>query len=137
MNQGKLLNIFNYLDGGGEIVVFNYDFFRKSLNVVINVLDNSVEQVYNITFKNISSFYINNGPGDSRLDYELVSDVEFWELSSIGFIKEGIGLQRISSSNSLFDDYYSNSTFFLEIYNTLILIESHSLEINEEQYTIP
>ncbi|MEC0282081.1 YxiG family protein [Terribacillus saccharophilus] len=136
MNLKKLSIILDYIDSGGEIVDFKYDFFQKSLKLVVKVLEDNVEQVFSIIFKNISSLYINNSPGESRLDFDLVSDVEFWELSSIGYIKEGVG-QSLYSSYGLFDDYGSNANFFLEIYNTLILLESHLLEINEEQYIIP
>ncbi|MCM3226611.1 YxiG family protein [Terribacillus saccharophilus] len=136
MNLKKLTIILNYLDGGGEIVDFKYDFFQKSLKLVVKVFEDNVEQVFSMIFKNISSLYINNGPGESRLDFDLVSDVEYWELSSIGYIEEAVD-QSLYSSNGLFDDYGSNATFFLEIYNTLVLVESRLLEINGEQYIIP
>nr|WP_318539414.1 hypothetical protein [Terribacillus saccharophilus] len=136
MNLKKLTIILNYLDGGGEIVDFKYDFFQKSLKLVVRVFEDNVEQVFSMIFKNISSLYINNGPGESRLDFDLVSDVEYWELSSIGYIEEAVD-QSLYSSNGLFDDYGSNATFFLEIYNTLVLVESRLLEINGEQYIIP
>lgn len=90
MNLKKLTIILNYLDGGGEIVDFKYDFFQKSLKLVVKVFEDNVEQVFSMIFKNISSLYINNGPGESRLDFDLVSDVEYWELSSIGYIEEAV-----------------------------------------------
>ncbi len=110
MNLKKLTIILDYLDGGGEIVNYKYDFLQKSLTSCESIEDN-VEQVFSIIFKNISSLYINNGPGESRLDFDLVSDVRFWELSSIGYIKEGVG-QSLYSSNGLFDDYLIECKLF-------------------------
>lgn len=134
--KDEIQNELNALWAG---VIKSYEFdilhHRISLNVV--VIENGQNSNHHITFKGVSSYHFYHDSGERRLCYLEPDNDDYLELTSIQYFKNGIGnIYTESSSEKWAKKYYSNANFTLEIWNSMLFIESNKIILNDIEYDL-
>lgn len=121
----------------GVIDSYEIDILKHLIKFNITVLENGERTSYCILFKGVSSYHFYEDSQEQRLNPIEPDEGDYSELTSINFIKNGIGNIKIEASTERWvEQYYSNANFILEIWNSMLFIEAKCIAINGVEYEV-
>ena len=121
----------------GVVDFYEIDILKHLIKFNITVLENGERTSYCILFKGVSSYHFYEDSQERRLNPIEPDEGDYSELTSINFIKNGIGNIKIEASTDRWvEQYYSNANFVLEIWNSMLFIEAKYITINGVEYEV-
>lgn len=133
----KIQNKLNEL-WAGIIDFYKFDIFNHTITLDVTVIENGEEKKYNVKFKGVSAYHFYENSGEERINLLELDEGDYLELTSIQFYESGVGDIRIKSETEKWaEQYYSNSNFILEIWESILFIEASSIIINDvDEYNV-
>lgn len=131
-------NIQTHLDALSEGVIKDYaiDILHNLITFNVTVIENGINSNYKVQFFNVSAYHFYNNIGDKRLILNEPDNDDYLELTSIQYLSGGVGNFAVQSKENWANQYYSNANFALEIWNSMLFIESSKIMINNVQFDL-
>jgi hypothetical protein len=107
-----------------------FDIFKHSLTINIKVFEN---QKHKLLFEGVSAFFFANDIKNRRFN---ITDWENAELSEIHYITTMDDLITYKNEIEGFPEYEASANFFIEIWNSIFLIEAKVINIDDEKYIV-
>ena len=115
----------------------NIDMLDNSISIGLEVIENGNFSRHTITFREVSSYFYLNNIGESRLNIHQVEESDYLELTSINYLKDGIGQIKVDSTTEKWVNQCSASAnFVLEIWSKVLFVEAQKIMVDEEEYNI-
>lgn len=128
--MSELIETLNLL-WAGTIKRIDFNLLKHSISLEIEVIENASVLKYEVIFEGVSAYFFSNNEGDERLQIEPYDEGDYLELTSIHYIKEGIGNIIIESQREKWTkNWYASANFVLEIWSSYLFIEAKSLSVN-------
>ena len=132
----KIQNKLNEL-WAGVIDFYKFDILNHAITFNITVIENGKEEKYSIKFKGVSSYHFYEDSEEQRINPLEPDDGDYLELISIQFYENGVGdITTKSETEKWAEQYYSNSNFVLEIWNSMLFIEASNVILNDIEYKV-
>ncbi|MEK5058709.1 MULTISPECIES: hypothetical protein [unclassified Paenibacillus] len=127
---------------GGVIKEIDFDLLSNSIQINLDVVENGEVNNHSLKFEKVSAHYFVRNNGSERLNYfnedNDHDNSSYLELTSIDYYENGIGKLSVnSSSESWVTEYYSSANFAIEIWSSMLFIESNTLIIDGVQFNLP
>lgn len=121
----------------GTIKTIDFNLLNHSIFLEIEVFENANVFKYEVIFEGVSAFYFSQNEGDNRLQTPLYDEGDYLELTSIHYVKEGIGNILIESPREKWTkNWYASANFILEIWSSHLFIEAKSLSVNGRKFQV-
>lgn len=134
--MSELIETLNLL-WAGTIKRIDFNLLKHSISLEIEVIENISAFKYEVTFEGVSSYFFSNNEGDERLKINTYDEGDYLELTSIHYVKEGIGDIIIESQREKWTkNWYASANFVLEIWSSQLLIEAKSLSVNGRKFQV-
>lgn len=132
----KIQNKLNEL-WAGVIDFYKFDILNHAITFNVTVIENGKEEKYSIKFKGVSSYHFYEDSEEERINPLDPDDGDYLELTSIQFYENGVGdITTKSETEKWAEQYYSNSNFVLEIWNSMLFIEASNIILNDIEYKL-
>lgn len=132
----KIQNKLNEL-WAGVIDFYEFDILNHAITFNVTVIENGKEEKYSIKFKGVSSYHFYEDSEEQRINPLEPDDGDYLELTSIQFYENGVGdITTKSETEKWAEQYYSNSNFVLEIWNSMLFIEASNIILNDIEYKV-
>lgn len=132
----KIQNKLNEL-WAGVIDFYEFDIRNHSITFNITVIENGKEEDYSVKFKGVSSYHFYEDSEEQRINQIEPDEGDYLELTSIQFYENGIGdITTKSETEKWVEQYYSNSNFVLELWNSMLFIEANNIILNDVEYKV-
>lgn len=132
----KIQNKLNEL-WAGVIDFYEFDILNHAITFNVTVIENGKEEKYSIKFKGVSSYHFYEDSEEQRINPLEPDDGDYLELTSIQFYENGLGdITTKSETEKWAEQYYSNSNFVLEIWNSMLFIEASNIILNDIEYKV-
>lgn len=132
----KIQNKLNEL-WAGVIEFYKFDILNHVITFNVTVIENGKEEKYSIKFKGVSSYHFYEDSEEERINPLDPDDGDYLELTSIQFYENGVGdITTKSETEKWAEQYYSNSNFVLEIWNSMLFIEASNIILNDIEYKV-
>lgn len=132
MDYNKLLPLLNKL-GSSKLEKIYINIPKEVISMDIKT-KNDLDNIYNIIFEEVNSFYFVNEEGKILNNLPLDSSY----LNSIGYYQNGVGefICVDSQNDEIRDEDVSLPNFAIEMLNSAMFIEARSIKINDKTYRV-
>jgi hypothetical protein len=132
----KIQNKLNEL-WAGVIDFYEFDILNHAITFNVTVIENGKEEKYSAKFKGVSSYHFYEDSEEQRINPLEPDEGDYLELTSIQFYENGVGdITTKSETEKWAEQYYSNSNFVLEIWNSMLFIEASNIILNNVEYKL-
>lgn len=132
----KIQNKLNEL-WAGVIDFYEFNILNHTITFNVTVVENGKEEKYDIKFKGVSSYHFYEDSEEQRINPQEPDDGDYLELTSIQYYENGVGnITTKSEAEKWAEQYYSNSNFVLEIWNSMLFIEASNIILNDVEYKV-
>lgn len=121
----------------GKIKSMEFPLLKHTIFLEIEVIEDGRDLSFNVLFEGVSSYFYLNDEGSERLKIDPYEETDYLELTSIHYIREGIGHIGIESqTESWTNNWFASANFVLEMWNAYLFIEAKSLSINGIKFEV-
>ena len=132
----KIQNKLNEL-WAAVIDFYEFDILNHTITFELTVIENGKEEKHNVKFKGVSSYHFYEDSEEQRINPLEPDEGDYLELTSIQFYENGIGdITTKSETEKWAEQYYSNSNFVLEMWNSMLFIEASNIILNDVEYKV-
>lgn len=119
----------------GIIKKIDFDLLNGSIKLSVEVIEDGNVKVFEVIFIDVSSHYFLKNSRCNRFSFYEIEDGDYLELTSIDYFDSGVGDININSlTNKWVSEYYSKANFVIEIWSSILFIESRAIKINAVLY---
>lgn len=105
-------------------------------NKIVIIVEPFKKEPVAIVFDKVSAYYFVNDDGEDRLKIRNPDQRDFTELTSISYLKGGVGKIAINSPFSWTEQWYSSANFFMELWTAALFVEAKTITIDGETFDI-
>ena len=110
---------------------------NNSISLTLEVIENGNSSNHKIIFKKVSSHFYLNNIGENRLNTNQLDEDEYLELTSINYVRNGVGEIKVSSASEPWaNQCYASANFVLEIWSKLLFVEARIIVVDESEYSV-